>query len=167
MKEEINPSNILTTLRLILGPAVMYYILNSQNNIALSLFIVAIITDFFDGNLARRRNEVTRFGEILDSISDKMLYAFALLGIFIKNNMLFWIVILASLFFVYAVGYIFFIKKRMKKSMVGKISHGISACFIILMIMSGIVNNYTISALFIFMLVPMINYLRIMLRGRK
>ena len=49
--------------------------------IALASFVVAAVTDFFDGYLARRWNVVSTFGAIMDPIADKVLVCGAILGL--------------------------------------------------------------------------------------
>src|ERR671916_1603396 len=51
--------------------------------VALAIYVAAILTDYFDGIIARRNNEVTGFGKLMDSIADKALIVslfFALVG---------------------------------------------------------------------------------------
>ena len=52
--------------------------------LALVLFFIAGITDYFDGYLARKYNAVSQLGEILDPIADKILILFVLFGISIN-----------------------------------------------------------------------------------
>ena len=52
--------------------------------LALILFFVAGITDYFDGYLARKYNAVSKLGEILDPIADKILILFVLFGLAIN-----------------------------------------------------------------------------------
>lgn len=53
--------------------------------LAAVLFIIASITDYFDGYLARSRNETSAFGRLLDPIADKLLVASALIVILADN----------------------------------------------------------------------------------
>jgi len=52
--------------------------------LALILFFLAGITDYFDGYLARKYNKVSQLGEILDPIADKILILFVLFGLAIN-----------------------------------------------------------------------------------
>ncbi len=74
--------NILTYARIVVIPLLLvtfYDGTESAQLVASALFLVAAITDFFDGHLARRRNQVTRLGMFLDPIADKLLVASVLL----------------------------------------------------------------------------------------
>ena len=74
--------NALTLLRVVLIPLfVALFFLESASGqwLALAVFAVASITDFFDGWLARRLGQLSAFGRFLDPIADKLLVAAALL----------------------------------------------------------------------------------------
>ena len=79
----MNLPNKLTIIRMILTPFFLITLLiNFPYHYAVSLliFIVASITDYLDGNIARRQGIVTSFGKFLDPIADKMLTTAAFLG---------------------------------------------------------------------------------------
>jgi cardiolipin synthase len=87
---ELMPFNIpilLTWLRVALIPLVVgvYYLptnvlpVADQNLAATLVFIVAAVTDWFDGFLARRWNQTSAFGAFLDPVADKLMVAGALL----------------------------------------------------------------------------------------
>jgi CDP-diacylglycerol--glycerol-3-phosphate 3-phosphatidyltransferase len=77
--------NILTLSRIFLA-AVIFLLLISPDGylLALILFFLAGITDYFDGYLARKYNAVSQLGEILDPIADKILILFVLFGLAIN-----------------------------------------------------------------------------------
>jgi CDP-diacylglycerol--glycerol-3-phosphate 3-phosphatidyltransferase len=67
------PSNLLTVGRLLLLP-LLIYLLNrrEQRRAALLCLACAMLTDAIDGPIARRRGEVSRLGELLDPVADKL-----------------------------------------------------------------------------------------------
>jgi cardiolipin synthase len=65
--------NLLTLLRMIIIPFIAMAILDENFGLALGLFILAGLSDGFDGLLARRMNQRTVLGQYLDPIADKML----------------------------------------------------------------------------------------------
>ena len=74
--------NILTLSRILLA-AIIFVLLISPDGylLALLLFFLAGVTDYFDGYLARKYNAVSQLGEILDPIADKILILFVLFGL--------------------------------------------------------------------------------------
>ena len=69
----MNLSNKLTIFRIILVPFFLFFFLCEKFLLSLVLFLLAILTDFLDGKIARLKNEVTDFGRFLDPIADKIL----------------------------------------------------------------------------------------------
>lgn len=79
----MNLPNKLTVMRIFLTPLFMAAMLISfphHYGVALLIFIVAAITDYFDGKIARERKIVTNFGKFLDPLADKMLTTAAFLA---------------------------------------------------------------------------------------
>ena len=79
--------NLLTFSRIVLA-AFIFILLMSPDRyfLALILFFIAGVTDYFDGYLARKYNSTSQVGEILDPIADKILIVFVLFGIAINLN---------------------------------------------------------------------------------
>ena len=77
--------NILTFSRILLAAIIFFLLMSSDGYMmALILFFVAGITDYFDGYLARKYNAVSQLGEILDPIADKILILFLLIALAIN-----------------------------------------------------------------------------------
>ena len=78
----MNLPNKLTMVRIVLIPIFMFFYLANfvpyGKMIALAVFAIAAITDFFDGRIARKRNLVTNFGKFFDPLADKLLVLSAL-----------------------------------------------------------------------------------------
>ncbi len=70
-------ANQLTLLRLLLAPVVVMCIVYGRFGWAIAAFVLAGVTDALDGGLARRRNERSRLGAVLDPVADKALIASA------------------------------------------------------------------------------------------
>ena len=163
---ELNISNFLTVFRLLAAPAVFILIIASKEfpNLeycALILFVLAALSDVLDGYLARKRKTITKFGKITDPIADKLLFGFALFGILIKNKAIIWSywIWLSSLgLILYAIGYLFFVKKKVKISQVGRMISALDVVIIILMI-AGFINNYILVVLTIILIIPNIIYI--------
>ena len=83
----MNFANQLTLARLVAVLPVMaalYLPFHGSHTAAVVLYVIALLTDYFDGIAARRSNKVTGFGKLIDSIADKALIVslfFALVGI--------------------------------------------------------------------------------------
>jgi len=83
-----NLPNLLTLSRIAVIPLIflsVYVKCRFFNYIAGVLFIAASITDYYDGKLARARNEVSAFGRLFDPIADKLLVATALVVFLVKE----------------------------------------------------------------------------------
>ena len=69
--------NALTILRIFLVPLLVVFLLTEYTLVGLSVFVLASITDWFDGYLARRRHQITTLGQLLDPVADKLLISAA------------------------------------------------------------------------------------------
>jgi CDP-diacylglycerol--glycerol-3-phosphate 3-phosphatidyltransferase len=87
----LNAPNLVTMSRILLIPLLIgiYYMPLSgetQNITATALFICAGITDWLDGYLARRLNQMSAFGAFLDPVADKLIVVSALLALLYLNR---------------------------------------------------------------------------------
>jgi CDP-diacylglycerol--glycerol-3-phosphate 3-phosphatidyltransferase len=79
-----NLPNALTLLRIFMVPFLVVVLLtkfSGREYVGLAIFLLAAITDFFDGWIARRRNQTTRLGALLDPIADKLLMSSAFISL--------------------------------------------------------------------------------------
>jgi CDP-diacylglycerol--glycerol-3-phosphate 3-phosphatidyltransferase len=84
MVRALNLPNALTLLRMFLVPLLVVVLLTrveGHEYLGAGIFALAVLTDYLDGYFARRRNEVTRLGILLDPLADKLLIAAALLSL--------------------------------------------------------------------------------------
>jgi CDP-diacylglycerol--glycerol-3-phosphate 3-phosphatidyltransferase len=93
----MNLPNKLTTFRVVLIPFFVFFLLtdlvgNWAKWVALAIFIVASLTDFLDGYLARKWNLVTNFGKFMDPLADKLLVCSAMICLIEKGAIPSWIV---------------------------------------------------------------------------
>ena len=66
-------ANKITVLRIILVPIFMVLLYLGQIYWALAVYIIACVSDFVDGKIARKYNQITDFGKFMDPLADKML----------------------------------------------------------------------------------------------
>ena len=95
----MNLPNKLTILRVILVPFFVFFMLAPYfegygNYIAVAIFIIASLTDFLDGYLARKYNLVTNFGKFMDPLADKLLVSAAMICLIETGQLASWIVII-------------------------------------------------------------------------
>lgn len=109
----LNLPNILASLRILLAPLLFWVILNPEfftdagyhitwnYYFASLLFVLASVTDFFDGYIAREWNQMTMLGAIIDPLADKMLTLAAFMGLMMVGEASAWaiyIIVIRELF---------------------------------------------------------------------
>lgn len=91
----MNLANKITLLRIILIPLFLFFIYSDiEYNmlIATIVFVIASITDYLDGYIARSRNEVTNFGKFLDPLADKLMVTAAFISLVELGRIEGWII---------------------------------------------------------------------------
>ena len=93
MKKSLNLPNSLALFRIFLAPLMLWFFIGRDSHLFSSwhpswfdyfaglIFVIASITDFFDGYIARTWDQMTKLGSILDPLADKMLILAGFLGL--------------------------------------------------------------------------------------
>lgn len=95
----MNTPNKLTIARMIIVPFLVIFLLTgwggeANRYISLTLFVVASVTDWFDGYFARKNNLVTNFGKFMDPLADKLLVCSAMICMIDLKRLPAWFVII-------------------------------------------------------------------------
>ena len=92
MNNNLNLPNVLAALRVLLAPLMLWFLIDRDNTLFASwhpswldyfaglVFVIASVTDFFDGFIARSWDQMTKLGSILDPLADKMLMLAGFVG---------------------------------------------------------------------------------------
>ena len=96
---QMNLPNKLTILRVLMIPFFVAFMLMdiagaADKWIAVAIFIVASLTDFLDGYIARKYNLVSNFGKFMDPLADKLLVSAAMICLVEMGRLPAWVVIL-------------------------------------------------------------------------
>lgn len=89
----MNLPNKLTVMRIALIPVFLILALQDQGVLACLVFIIASVTDFLDGYIARKYNLVSDFGKLMDPLADKLLVMSALILLVEFGTLPSWMVI--------------------------------------------------------------------------
>jgi CDP-diacylglycerol--glycerol-3-phosphate 3-phosphatidyltransferase len=96
--KNLNLPNILASFRILLAPLMLWFLIDRNNPIfsgwdqswldyfAALTFVIASVTDFFDGYIARSWDQKTQLGGILDPLADKMLMLAGFLGLMVLDR---------------------------------------------------------------------------------
>ena len=85
--------NLLSALRLLLVPFFLWLIIDHQNLLAFAILAFSSFTDWFDGFLARRLNQTSRLGQLLDPAADRLFILASLIGLAVTEQVPWWLVV--------------------------------------------------------------------------
>tara|TARA_R110002124_G_scaffold99318_4_gene245220 strand:- start:24687 stop:25271 length:585 start_codon:yes stop_codon:yes gene_type:complete len=83
--------NILSFIRLGLVPVFLYFIVSAQDALALIVLVFSSLSDYLDGFIARRFNQMTRLGQLLDPAADRLFIFAALIGLAARGVIPWWL----------------------------------------------------------------------------
>jgi CDP-diacylglycerol--glycerol-3-phosphate 3-phosphatidyltransferase len=96
--KNFNLPNLLAMFRIVLAPLMLWFMIDRGNPLFSSwdpswldyfaglIFVIASVTDFFDGYIARSWNQMTKLGSILDPLADKMLVLAGFIGLIVLDR---------------------------------------------------------------------------------
>lgn len=169
----MNLPNKLTIARIALIPIFLFFLLTDlageySKYIAVSIFIIASLTDFLDGKIARANNIVTNFGKFMDPLADKLLVCSALIAFVELEYLPSWmVIIIISREFIIS-GFRLVASDNgvvIAASLWGKIKTTVQMIMIIILIFnfkfpySNVVNNIFIYASLILTLISLFDYI--------
>lgn len=89
--------NQLTILRIVLSPVFLYLFLSDiiwMKQVSIAIYIIAALSDWYDGWLARKFNYITSWGKFWDPLADKILTSAAFIGFAVVDLIPWWMVII-------------------------------------------------------------------------
>ncbi len=86
--------NMLSALRLLMVPVFLVLLLNGEFVWSLIILAFASATDWLDGQIARRFNQITRLGQMLDPAADRLFIFATLIGLTINGNIPLWLAVI-------------------------------------------------------------------------
>lgn len=150
-KQILTFSNALSFFRLLLVFPVWFSLSHFQNEsyrlITFILCIIAAITDYLDGYIARKKNEITELGKIIDPLADKILVAVLTIKLYLIGELssYYLLIILLRDVIIFIGGILISLKLRkvLSSNLLGKITVTIIG-FVFLMVIAGLNKQNTI-----------------------
>ena len=135
----MNLPNFLTCLRFALAPVIVWMVVDGNYRTAVCLAVVAGVTDFLDGHLARTRNQQTKFGQYADPLADKLMLSGAFLAFGIIGVTPYWLVEAVFgrdlyLFLASVISMRFSPLREFRPSLAGKLNTSIQILYVVLML---------------------------------
>jgi len=171
-------SNLLSFVRLLFSFPVIYLIIVMDSSYLLRVLTVIVLliaasTDYLDGYLARKYDQVSEFGKIIDPLADKVLIGVAVLMLYIKGELAgFYILIVLGRDLLIFIGGIYVSMKAgrvIPSDMVGKITVTIIGFFLLAVILKLELYQNTIYLIFEYSSIALvfISFINYTLRGIK
>jgi CDP-diacylglycerol--glycerol-3-phosphate 3-phosphatidyltransferase len=173
-REIFTTSNLLSFLRL-LTAIPLWFLFNDfeSSNVKVLILLTGVLcmlTDFLDGYLARKRDEITEFGKIIDPLADKVVVGIVMLKLFLLSKIpdyYFWMIILRDI--IIFLGGIYLTKKIGKvlpSNYIGKITVIVIA-IVLLLVVAGLknYNAFFISAYYLSIVLIFVSLFTYILRA--
>jgi len=90
-------ANVISVVRLMAIPVFLYLVILDRLVVAFVLLVVAVLTDFVDGMVARKMNQITRLGQFLDPFADRLFIAATAVALALQDVVPWWFVVAVML----------------------------------------------------------------------
>lgn len=187
VKWEWTIPNVLSLLRIVLVPVfVVFYQMSSENRVwlywAIAVLVVSALSDFFDGIIARRFNQISEVGKLLDPVADKLTQIAVILCVTLRHQELMWLFLLCVVKeTLQAIGGLLLLSHRTKvegSHWYGKVATALfyfTMTFIVVTdywflayrAVTDVITAVLLCLLIVFMLIAFFGYLRVFLRLKK
>ena len=137
--------NLITTIRIILAPVFIIYLINEQFLSALIVFILCVVSDGLDGMLARLFDQKSRLGTYLDPLADKILLVAAFITLSVIGYLPSWLTVLVisrDVMIMLGIFFLFFnrLEFKIKPSIVSKVT----TCLQFIAVLSVLARDYLV-----------------------
>lgn len=162
--------NLMGLFRIIVSPNIAWYLLHGRLKPALGLLVVAFLTDLFDGYLARKLNQTSRLGAVLDPVADKLLFIFVIFATLIRDGLYTWLWFLGIYTFIitilYLVVHMQFLELGMRVNYLGKGCVFVN-CFVLFFLAAGYTSNTLLVTFTTLILIPQVLYFYVFYRRKQ
>lgn len=153
--------NLMGLYRIVLSPIIAWLLIQQNKKLALILLVTAFLTDLFDGYLARKLNQTSKLGAVLDPIADKLLFIFVIFATLTRDGLYNWIWFLGIYTFIITILYLLvhmqFLDLGMRVNYLGKGCVFIN-CFVLFFLAAGYTNSALLISFTILILIPQFLY---------
>ncbi len=105
--------NLLSVVRIVLLPVFLWLVLGPEEDVlALLVLVVSGVTDYLDGKLARRLNQTSKIGAILDPVADRLYILAVVVGLALREIIPWWLAVLLPLRDVFLFSLVPFLRTR-------------------------------------------------------
>ena len=159
-------SNFLSFIRIFFVFPIVHYIHIKQNILVIIIAVIVMITDMLDGFFARKFNQITTLGKVLDPLADKIVIAGGFIALSLYQNFPWWLtaLIIARDLFIIIGSLIIFSQKKyvVSSNVLGKITVTIisTLAFCYLLNIKFLITPFSIFVLIV-ILISALNYLRV------
>jgi len=162
--------NLMGLFRIIVSPIIAWHIFQQNKKLALILLVIAFLTDLFDGYLARKLNQTSKLGAVLDPIADKLLFIFVIFSTLIRDGLYSWLWFLGIYAFIISILYLVvhmqFMELGMRVNYLGKGCVFVN-CFVLFFLAAGYTSNTLLAIFTTLILIPQILYFYVFYKRKQ